>query len=45
MSTDQLRCLVASAYAAESWRKRVARMTDGQVLAIYRSLQRQKKVK
>ncbi len=36
MSVEQMRCAVAAAYkSSDSWQKRVAKMSDGQIIAIY----------
>lgn len=36
MSVEQMRCAVADAYKnSESWRKKVANMSDNQIIAIY----------
>lgn len=46
MTTTNMRDHVIKAYGGgEAWRRKVLKMTDGQVLAIYRSLQKQGKVK
>ena len=46
MSTNDMRGHIIAAYGSgEVWRKKVLKMSDGQVLAMYRSLQKRKKVK
>ena len=47
MSTSDMRGHIIAAYpgAGEVWKKKVLAMSDGQVLAMYRSLQKQRKVK
>ena len=35
MTIEQMRLEVAKLYSGYSWRERVARMPDGQILAIY----------
>lgn len=35
MTIEQMRAEVAKLYSGYSWRERVARMPDGQILAIY----------
>lgn len=45
MSTKDMRDHVIKAYAGEAWRSKVLKMSDEQVLAIYRSLQKRKKVR
>ena len=44
MSTDQMRERVAQAYSGENWRKKVYRMSDNQIVAIYYRLLRQGKI-
>lgn len=37
MSVEQMRCAVAAAYkSSDSWQKKVANMSDSQIIAIYR---------
>jgi hypothetical protein len=46
MTTNDMRGHIIAAYGGkEDWRKKVQKMSDAQVLAIYRSLQAKKKVK
>ena len=46
MTTNNMRDHVIKAYGGgDAWRKKVLKMSDGQVLAIYRSLQKKGKVK
>ena len=45
MSTDQMRERVAQAYSGENWRKKVYRMPDDQIIAIYHRLLRQGKIR
>lgn len=45
MTTTDMRGHVIKAYSGEKWRKKVLEMTDGLVLAIYRSLQKRKRIK
>jgi hypothetical protein len=40
MSTVDMRSHVIAAYSGDAWRKKVLQMSDGQVLAIFRSLQK-----
>jgi hypothetical protein len=35
MSVEQMRISVEKAYPGEKWKKKVARMSDAQVIAIY----------
>lgn len=47
MTTNDMRGHIIAAYrgAGPEWRRKVLKMSDGQVLAMYRSLQKRKKVK
>jgi|LSQX01.2.fsa_nt_gb hypothetical protein len=46
MSTNDMRSHIIAAYGSgKVWKQKVLKMSDGQVLAIYRSLQKQGKVK
>ena len=44
-STSDMRGHIIAAYSGEAWKRKVLRMSDSEVLAIYRSLQKRKKVK
>ena len=35
MSMDQMRAAVAALYSGKGWKEKVARMPEGQILAIY----------
>ena len=36
MSVEQMRCAVAAAYkSSDSWQKKVAKMSDSQIIALY----------
>jgi hypothetical protein len=35
MSTESKRSAIKSCYKSDSWRKKVDRMTEGQVIAVY----------
>ena len=41
MSNQQIRVLVAGAYDGEKWKQKVKLMPDSQVVAVYKSLQKQ----
>jgi hypothetical protein len=45
MSTQQIRALVAGAYDGQRWKEKVKKMSDNQVVAVYKSLQKQGRVK
>lgn len=46
MTTNDMRGHIIAAYGSgKVWKQKVLKMSDGQVLAIYRSLQKQGKVK
>jgi hypothetical protein len=47
MTTADMRGHVIAAYpgAGEVWKKKVLAMSDGQVLAMFRSLQKRKRIK
>ena len=45
MTTADMRGHVIAAYQGEAWRKKVLKMPDSQVLAIYKRLQVKGKVK
>ena len=46
MTTNDMRGHIIAAYGSgKVWKQKVLKMSDGQVLAIYRSLQKRKKVK
>ena len=36
MTVEQMRAEVAKLYPGEKWKERVAKMSDGQILAIYK---------
>ena len=38
MNTDQMRELVKDAYPGPNWKAKVAKMPDGQIIALYHSL-------
>lgn len=43
MTINQMREAVAQAYSGRKWKTKVARMDDGQILAIYQDFQRKGK--
>lgn len=45
MTNSQIRAQVVSVYNNETWRQKVQKMDDFQVLAIYKNLQKRKKLK
>lgn len=45
MSIEQMRVEIVKVYPGTKWRKRVERMPDDQVLAIYKSFERTGKLK
>lgn len=45
MTNQQMRSRVAEAYSGESWKDRVAKMSDGQIIAIYKRLLASGKIK
>ena len=44
MNNNAMRLAVAEAYPGPGWKFRVSKMSDNQVLAVYRRLQETKKV-
>lgn len=44
METDKMRVLIKSAYFGPRWRKKVDKMTDAQIIAIYYSLVKQGRI-
>jgi hypothetical protein len=45
MTTADMRGHLIAAYPGEVWKRKVLRMKDEEVLAVYRSLQKRKKIK
>lgn len=45
MTTSNMRGWVKSAYTSDSWKKKVDRMSDEQIIAIYYSLIKQGRIK
>ena len=45
MTAEQIRAVVAGTYEGESWKKKVKKMNDYQVFALYKRLQKAGKVK
>ena len=45
MTTNNMRDWVKSAYPSPNWRAKVDKMPDSQILALYRSLIKQGKIK
>lgn len=38
MTIEQMRAVLAEKYPSEKWRDKVARMSDSQIVAVYRKL-------
>jgi hypothetical protein len=45
MTTNDIRAHVLAAYPSDAWKRKVQKMKDDQVQALFFSLQRRKKVK
>jgi len=45
MTIEQMRSCVAGAYFGDQWKKKVAKMPDDQIVALYHSLVKQGKIK
>lgn len=45
MSVEQMRACVIKVYDSPSWRNKVAKMGDGQIIAIYNSFKEKRKLK
>lgn len=45
MTTNDMRGHIIAACPGEAWKRKVQKMKDDRVLAVYRSLQKRKKVK
>lgn len=45
MTTEQMRSAVANAYTSLKWRNKVIKMSDAQVVAIFKRLREQGKIK
>ena len=45
MNAEQVRSQIITVYPGEAWKKKVKKMSDEQTLAIYKNLQKRKKVK
>lgn len=45
MTVDQMRIRLFSAYSGDKWKKKIEKMPDNQVIAIYKRLESQGKLK
>jgi hypothetical protein len=45
MSIEQMRRAVEDAYPGEKWRRKVSRMADGQIIAVYHKFLDSRKLK
>lgn len=45
MTVDSMRYLVKEAYPGKAWKKKVSKMSDTQIIAIYKRLEHDGKIK
>lgn len=45
MQVDQMRNAILDAYHGDKWKQKVSKMSEGQVIAVYKNFQFRKKVK